>query len=75
MVDTVNPMGKKISTADWITQSEASRLRGVSRQAINKLVKAGKVRTLEMAGVVLVHKLDIEEFQAGKAGRPKRSEA
>ena len=63
---------KKISTDDWITQSEASRIRGVSRQAINKLVKAGKVRTLELAGVVLVHKRDIEEFEAAKPGRPKK---
>lgn len=68
-------MTKKISTSDWITQSEASRLRGVSRQAINKLVKAGKVRTLLMAGVLLVHKQDIKEFEAGKAGRPKKNEA
>ncbi|MEO8069066.1 MAG: hypothetical protein ABI599_15320 [Flavobacteriales bacterium] len=68
-------MSKKISTTDWITQSEASRLRGVSRQAINKLVKAGKVRTLLMAGVLLVHKQDIEEFEAAKPGRPKKSEA
>ncbi len=72
MVDTVNLMSKKISTSDWITQSEASRLRGVSRQAINKLVKGGKVRTLLMAGVLLVHKQDIKEFEAAKPGRPKK---
>jgi predicted DNA-binding protein (UPF0251 family) len=68
-------MSKKISTTDWITQSEASRLRGVSRQAINKLVKAGKVRTLLMAGVLLVHKQDIKEFEAAKPGRPKKTDA
>jgi len=75
LVDIVNLVAKKFSTADWITQSEAARLRGVSRQAINKLAKAGKVRTLEFAGVVLVHKQDIEGFEAAKPGRKRKTDA
>jgi len=60
---------------DWISQSEAARLRGVSRQAISKLIKKGHLRTLLVGGYILVNRTDIENFKPGSAGRPKREEA
>lgn len=57
----------------WITQAEAARIRGISRQAINKLVKAGKIQTLEISSVIFVSKEEIEKFKPKLAGRPKKS--
>lgn len=57
---------------NWITQSEAARLRGVSRQAINNLIKKGRLKTLEMGSVTFVDKLEIDKFKALGPGRPKR---
>ncbi|GAB6043470.1 helix-turn-helix domain-containing protein [Endothiovibrio diazotrophicus] len=60
--------------SDLISQSEAARLRGCSRQAISKLVQNGKLRGYEVAGRILVSRTEVERFQAGKAGRPKKEE-
>ena len=55
----------------WITQAEASRLRGVSRQAIAKLVGNGRLRTLEVGGRAFVNRADVLTFEPNPAGRPK----
>ena len=57
--------------SDWISQSEAARLRGVTRQAIGKLVGQGRLRTLVAGGHTLVHKGDVLSFEPKSAGRPK----
>jgi excisionase family DNA binding protein len=60
--------------ADWISLSEAARLRGVSRQAISKLVKQGRLRTLNAGGRPLVYKADVLSFKrlpVGRKGEPK----
>jgi hypothetical protein len=38
---------------EWISQAEASRIRGVSRQAIAKLVANGRLRCLEIGGLAV----------------------
>ena len=58
--------------AEWISIAEAGRLRGVTRQAISKLVKQGRFETLNAAGRLLVHRKDVMDFAAKPAGRPKR---
>jgi len=63
---------KNINPEDWITQADAARIRKVSRQAINKLVKEKRLRTIDFGGVVLVNKSDIENFEAKGSGRPKK---
>ena len=50
---------------DWISQADAARLRGVSRQAISKLVQKGRLRTLTIGGHVLVHRDDAPAVPAG----------
>jgi excisionase family DNA binding protein len=56
---------------DWISQAEAARLKGVSRQAIWKLIKKGRLRNIHIGGHTLVFRKDIESFQAQKPGRHK----
>lgn len=60
-----------INPAEWISQAEASRLRGVSRQAIAKLVSNGRLRILEVGGRALVSRADVQAFSPNPAGRPK----
>ncbi len=57
---------------DWISQAEAARLRGVSRQAIARLVKRGRLTVLKIGGRLLVRRKEVEDFKPGPAGRPKR---
>ena len=59
--------------SDWISQAEAARIRGVTRQAIYKLVKKGKLKSLEIGGHILVNKMDLFKFEPDKGGRPKKT--
>jgi excisionase family DNA binding protein len=63
---------KKISTEGWITQAEAARIRGVTRQAINNLVKKGRLKSIQVASLILVDRKDVENFEALGSGRPKK---
>jgi excisionase family DNA binding protein len=68
----------KNTTADlteWISLADAARMRGVSRQAMSKLVKNGRLRTLNAGGRQLVHKEDIAAFKALPPGRRARKTA
>ena len=57
--------------SDWISQAEAARLRGVSRQAIAKLIRNGRLRSTIIGGRVLVSRADVVSFERRAAGRPK----
>lgn len=59
--------------SDWVSQAEAAKLRGVSRQAIAKLVQANRVRSVEVAGRTLVNRADVENYVPLKAGRPRKA--
>lgn len=58
---------------EWITKAEAARVRGVTRQAIAKLVGKGKLATLEIAGHTLVKRADVEAYKPEPGGRPAGS--
>ncbi|MDD5200541.1 MAG: helix-turn-helix domain-containing protein [Terrimicrobiaceae bacterium] len=58
---------------EWITKAQAARMRGVTRQAIAKLVSKGKFTTLEIAGHKLVKRADVEAYKPEPGGRPARS--
>lgn len=60
------------SPEDWISQSEAARLRRVSRQAIARLVQRGRLKVLRIGGRALVRRKDIERFEPESAGRPPK---
>jgi len=57
---------------EWITQSEAARIRGISRQAINKLVKKSRLKTFCMGNIIFVNRKEIENFLPKKVGRKKK---
>jgi len=59
-------------SGDWISQAEAARIRGVSRQAIARLVKKGRLRVLRIAGKVLLKRLDVKSFEPEQPGRPRK---
>jgi len=65
---------EKIIPEDWISQAEAARIRGVSRQAIAKLVQNGRLHSIKVGGHVLVNREDVETFEPGKPGRPKKDD-
>jgi excisionase family DNA binding protein len=57
---------------EWISQAEAARLRGVSRQAIALLVKKRRLSVLKIGGRLLVRRKEVEEFTPEPAGRPPK---
>jgi excisionase family DNA binding protein len=54
---------------EWISQAEAARIRGVSRQAIAELVKRQRLKTWRIGGRLLVRRKDTEQFTPQTAGR------
>ena len=57
---------------EWISPAEAARVRGVSRQAITKLIQKGRLTILSVAGRKLVRKDEVETFVPLVSGRPKK---
>lgn len=57
---------------EWISQAEAARLRRVTRQAISRLVRRGRIRAVSVAGRLLVSRADALAFEPQTAGRPKK---
>lgn len=60
----------------WISQAEAAKLRGVSRQAISELVKRGRITTLVIGRRKLLKRSEIENFrpqQPGPQSKRKRT--
>lgn len=66
-------LSSAIDPSEWISQAEAARLRGVTRQAIAKLVGNGRLRSLDVGGRALVSRADVLAFEPNPAGRPKGS--
>jgi excisionase family DNA binding protein len=58
--------------SEWISQAEAARLRGVSRQAIATLVKKGRLPTLKIGGRTFVKRKEVEQFAPEPSGRPPK---
>ena len=55
---------------DLITQAEAARLRGVSREAIYGLVARGKLSVVEIGGQRFVRRSEIKNYTPESGGRP-----
>jgi len=62
---------EKDPLSDWISQAEAARIRGTTRQAVAKLVRNGRLKTITVGGYVLVSRTDVMEFKPQPAGRRK----
>jgi hypothetical protein len=61
-------MSKHFDPSAWISQAEAARIRGVSRQSISELVERGRLTTFVIAGKTLVSRSQIEQFHPRKPG-------
>ena len=72
---------KTFDPAQWVSQAEAAEMRGVTRQAIARLVGKGRFTTLSIGGKTLLKRSEVEEFKpkppgpSPKAKQPKREKA
>ena len=71
MTLSTHSRNERISLSDWISQAEAARLRGISRQAISKLVRKGRLKSIVIGGHTLVNRAEILSFRPRASGRPK----
>lgn len=69
MVVNVNPF----LSGEWMSQSEAARLRGTTRQAIARLVDRGRLETVVVAGRKLVRRSDVLAFDPLPVGRKPKT--
>jgi len=60
----------KVETSDLITPAEAARIRGVSKQAITRLMERGKLTPVVVAGRRLLLRSEVKNFKPSKGGRP-----
>jgi len=60
--------------SDWISQAEAARLRGTTRQAVAKLVRNGRLSTIMVGGYTFVSRAEILKFQRKMPGRRRAKE-
>lgn len=60
--------------SDLISQAEAARLRGVTRAAIQDLVRRGRIRSVEVGGRALVYRSEVVNYEQGEPGRPRKKE-
>jgi excisionase family DNA binding protein len=57
---------------DWVSQAEAARIRGVSRQAIARLVRKGRFQVLRIGGKILLKRADVNAYEPEQPGRPRK---
>lgn len=60
--------------SDLISQAEAARLRGVTRAAIQDLVRRERIRSVNVGGRSLVYRTEIINYEQGEPGRPRKTE-
>ncbi|HKP87036.1 MAG TPA: helix-turn-helix domain-containing protein [Blastocatellia bacterium] len=63
----------KIDPDDLLTVAQAAELRSVTRQAINHLIREGKLSVVEIAGRRFVKRSDVMSFEPDKGGRPAKA--
>jgi excisionase family DNA binding protein len=63
---------KDLVANEWVSQSEAARIRGVSPQAIGRLIQKGRFRTLLIGGKVLLNRREVQKYKPKKTGRPRK---
>jgi excisionase family DNA binding protein len=61
--------------AQWVSQSEAAEIRGVSRQAIARLLKKGRFTTFSIGGKILLKRSEVEQFKPKPPGPPPKKKA
>jgi hypothetical protein len=62
---------KSVVMDDLISQTEAARIRGVTRAAIADLIRRGRLQTVAVAGRPLLRRADVLSYEPGVGGWPK----
>ena len=66
-------MVPKVDTQDLVTPPQAARLKGVSRQWIDSLIRRGKIEVVEVAGKRFVRLQEVLNYKpSGVGGRPSK---
>jgi hypothetical protein len=60
---------------DWVSQAEAAKIRGVTRQAIARLVRKGRFTPLLVGGKILLKRWEIERFRPKTPGPSPREKS
>lgn len=60
------------TSEDWVSQAEAARIRGVSRQAIARLIKKGRFRVFRIGGKILLRRSEVRDYERELPGRPRK---
>lgn len=63
------------NSGKYISQAEAARIRGVSKQAIANLINRGRLSSFSIAGRILVIRDEVEAFLPQSVGRPPTKSA
>jgi excisionase family DNA binding protein len=64
---------KRVPLEELISQAEAARLRGVTRQAIKQLVQRGKFKVYSIGGKILLDRREVRAYKPKRTGRPRKS--
>jgi hypothetical protein len=59
---------EKFEPKEWVSQVDAAKMRGVTRQAIADLVRKGRFTTLSIGGRTLLKRSEVEEFEPKPPG-------
>jgi excisionase family DNA binding protein len=68
-------MTKTFDPRQWVSQAEAAAIRGVSRQAISRLIKRKRLATLQVGGKTLLRRLEIERFERKRPGPARKKKS
>jgi len=58
----------KIDPDELVDQTEAAKMRGVTHQAIVRLVAKGRFKTVKISGRIFLFRSEVENFQPTKSG-------
>ena len=61
----------KFNPKELVSQKTAAEMRGVTKQAIEGLIKRGKLKPVMIDGHAFLLKKDVEDYEPSVGGRPK----
>jgi hypothetical protein len=65
----------KIDLSELVSIPEAAKMRGVSNQAISKLMQRGRLTTIEISGKKFLLRKEVEAFKPDVGGRPRKDKS
>lgn len=71
----VHKLNVKLNPNDLVTYTTAAQIRGVSLQAISRLVQRGSLTMIEIDGHKFVSRKEVENYKPSIGGRPKGKSA